>query len=249
MKIFNRQRNLAIESQRIKRYFLYAIGEIILVVIGIVIGLQVNNWNQQNNLQQKIETYYDRIHAEADFSIQLIEHNTQFSDTLIVGLTNCLQQMADREIDSSFQRNLSFLTDNEQQTLFFPVIDEFLELGYLSAVEDLELREYFTFLAYIRKQSVVDDVNIQTFSEHLLKPTLVNKLNYLEIDYIHKSGLYPDPLQFDNAPKNDYNQLANDQELWNLIVYRIDYEKIRIVNNQQLIDILQKIKKKMSKVN
>ncbi|MDZ7614442.1 MAG: DUF6090 family protein [Flavobacteriaceae bacterium] len=33
--------------------FLYAIGEIILVVIGILIALQINNWN--NNRLEKLE--------------------------------------------------------------------------------------------------------------------------------------------------------------------------------------------------
>ncbi len=31
-----------------KRYFFYAFGEIILVVIGILIAVQINNWNQRN---------------------------------------------------------------------------------------------------------------------------------------------------------------------------------------------------------
>ena len=42
-----RQRLLA--QGRIVRYLTYAIGEILLVVIGILIALQVNNWNQQRN--------------------------------------------------------------------------------------------------------------------------------------------------------------------------------------------------------
>lgn len=245
MKIFIRQRSLAIKTQRIRRYLLYAIGEIILVVVGIVIGLQVNNWNEQNTRQQKINTYYDRIHEEVTFSIQLIEYNTQFSDSLITGLTYCLESIAAKKVDSVFVQNLAYLTDNEQQTFFFPVIDEFLELGYLSSVADLALREQFKLLAYFRKQSAVDDVNIQTFSEHLLKPTLVDKLNYLDIDFMHRHKAYPDPLQFDNDPENDYQQLAEDLELWNLIIYRIDIEKNRIINNEQLINVLKNIQQKV----
>ena len=39
------------------RYLKYAIGEIVLVVIGILIALQINNWNEEkkaNRFQQKI---------------------------------------------------------------------------------------------------------------------------------------------------------------------------------------------------
>jgi hypothetical protein len=39
------------------RYMIYAIGEIILVVIGILIALQINNWNEKQKLKsQEIET-------------------------------------------------------------------------------------------------------------------------------------------------------------------------------------------------
>ena len=34
------------EKNKTRKYFKYAIGEIVLVVIGILIALQVNNWNQ-----------------------------------------------------------------------------------------------------------------------------------------------------------------------------------------------------------
>jgi hypothetical protein len=40
------------------KYFKYAIGEIVLVVIGILIALQINNWNEQKKLnQQEVATY------------------------------------------------------------------------------------------------------------------------------------------------------------------------------------------------
>lgn len=45
----NIRRNLIFEGKTI-RYLKYAVGEIILVVIGILIALQVNNWNEQRKL-------------------------------------------------------------------------------------------------------------------------------------------------------------------------------------------------------
>jgi len=36
-----------IESGIARKYLLYAIGEIALVVIGILIALQINNWNEK----------------------------------------------------------------------------------------------------------------------------------------------------------------------------------------------------------
>ena len=47
IKFFRRIRQRLIEESRFSKYLLYAIGEIILVVIGILIALQINNWNEE----------------------------------------------------------------------------------------------------------------------------------------------------------------------------------------------------------
>jgi hypothetical protein len=38
---------------KVGKYLKYAIGEIVLVVIGILIALQINNWNEQRKLQKE----------------------------------------------------------------------------------------------------------------------------------------------------------------------------------------------------
>ena len=42
------RKKLADENKPLK-YMRYAIGEIVLVVIGILIALQINNWNEERN--------------------------------------------------------------------------------------------------------------------------------------------------------------------------------------------------------
>ncbi len=46
IKIFRRIRQRLISEGNLKRYLIYATGEILLVVIGILIALQINDWNQ-----------------------------------------------------------------------------------------------------------------------------------------------------------------------------------------------------------
>ena len=45
IKFFRRIRQQLLSENRFTRYFLYAVGEIVLVVVGILIALQINNWN------------------------------------------------------------------------------------------------------------------------------------------------------------------------------------------------------------
>ena len=52
LKFFRRIRLELIDEGNLKRYLIYAVGEILLVMIGILLALQVNNWNSTNNLQK-----------------------------------------------------------------------------------------------------------------------------------------------------------------------------------------------------
>lgn len=54
MRFFNKIRKSFIFSENFIKYMLYATGEIILVIIGILIALQVNNWNE-NRKKEELE--------------------------------------------------------------------------------------------------------------------------------------------------------------------------------------------------
>lgn len=47
IKFFRKIRYNLMETGKTGKYLKYAIGEIILVVIGILIALSINNWNEQ----------------------------------------------------------------------------------------------------------------------------------------------------------------------------------------------------------
>lgn len=47
IKLFRDIRKKLLSENKFSKYFKYAIGEIVLVVVGILIALQINNWNQQ----------------------------------------------------------------------------------------------------------------------------------------------------------------------------------------------------------
>ena len=61
IKFFRKIRqNLLSEGKTIK-YFKYAIGEIILVVIGILIALSINNWNELQKDTSELNQYKQRL--------------------------------------------------------------------------------------------------------------------------------------------------------------------------------------------
>ncbi len=59
IKHFRKIRQRLLTENKFRKYLIYAIGEIVLVVIGILIALQINNWNQSRQ-DQKLEVKYLR---------------------------------------------------------------------------------------------------------------------------------------------------------------------------------------------
>jgi len=57
LKFFRTIRKKLIEQSKVRNYAFYAIGEILLVVIGILIALQINNWNE-NRKELKLRKNY-----------------------------------------------------------------------------------------------------------------------------------------------------------------------------------------------
>ena len=64
IKFFRKIRQILLSEGKTGKYFKYAIGEIILVVIGILIALQINNWNEQRKENIKEQALLKRLEKE-----------------------------------------------------------------------------------------------------------------------------------------------------------------------------------------
>ncbi|MGB5420146.1 DUF6090 family protein [Algibacter sp.] len=67
IKFFRKIRQNLLSEGKTGKYFKYAIGEIVLVVIGILIALSINNWNESRKEENLKENYYQQLLS--DFEI------------------------------------------------------------------------------------------------------------------------------------------------------------------------------------
>ncbi len=93
-----------------KRYLIYAVGEILLVVIGIFIALQINNLNEQRKDKKKEGHFIKMILSDMDGSIEDLEHSVWGANRQIHGGKLILNELGhseeNEEIDSSFFKPL-----------------------------------------------------------------------------------------------------------------------------------------------
>jgi hypothetical protein len=70
LKFFRRIRKGLLSQNRFGKYLLYAIGEIVLVVIGILIALNLNNRNEQRKMEVRVESIFADIMIELASDIE-----------------------------------------------------------------------------------------------------------------------------------------------------------------------------------
>ncbi len=71
IKFFRHIRQKLLMENKTSKYFKYAIGEIVLVVIGILIALQINNWNEKR--KQNIQELYTLKQLKVEFQADSIK--------------------------------------------------------------------------------------------------------------------------------------------------------------------------------
>ena len=126
IKFFRRIRKQLLTENKFSKYLLYAIGEIVLVVVGILIALSINNLNekrkQSNNIENILSVFEDELETNIKTCNDLIRHGYNVDSALTPYINNELT----REGDLNKLRYLFFQTNTKK--INDDNLDELIEL-------------------------------------------------------------------------------------------------------------------------
>jgi hypothetical protein len=74
IKFFRKIRQRLLKEGKVTRYLTYALGEIVLVVIGILIALQINNWNEDRKQATAEEEFYLGVKNDLQQDLEFINY-------------------------------------------------------------------------------------------------------------------------------------------------------------------------------
>ena len=144
LRFFRHIRKTLMEQNKVRTYLLYAVGEIMLVVLGILIALQINNWNEQIKLQQNEQRVIESLISEMETNLPIttacIEELTESiasADTLQNHLGPEPSDLPRKDIIRLLGMSVG---GNDRCILQTDVTDELRSSGNLNILQSNELR-------------------------------------------------------------------------------------------------------------
>ncbi|WP_343487115.1 DUF6090 family protein [Allomuricauda sp. d1] len=118
IKFFRKIRQKLLSENKFSKYLLYAIGEILLVMIGILLALQVNNWNENRKTQKQEQVLLNQLKNEFQDNIKQLNNKIQVREYII----NSAKYLFNA-IDGQPTKNNDSLVFHLHRTLYIPTFN------------------------------------------------------------------------------------------------------------------------------
>ncbi|GGK35755.1 hypothetical protein GCM10007962_32630 [Yeosuana aromativorans] len=143
IKFFRKIRQNSIKENRFVNYLKYAFGEIVLVVIGILIALSINNWNESNKLKKEETLYLKRLKIDLEKDTLYYNNSIDRANLLIVRNNLFLKKIYDvqNSIDECRELMNIPLWDSEYLTIQDNTYRELVSSGKLNIISNSTLKE------------------------------------------------------------------------------------------------------------
>ena len=141
MRLFRFQKFQSLET---KQYLKYGIGEVVLVVIGILLALQVNNWNEKRKLIKEEKKTLLSFHNEVSNNLNILERSIVEKQKIIEANNEILKYIGPNEkwlSEKSLDSLMYHITVSGW--IFVPedgVLNEIINSGKLSIIQDEKIK-------------------------------------------------------------------------------------------------------------
>jgi hypothetical protein len=172
IKFFRNIRQRLLKEGRTTKYLTYAIGEIILVVIGILIALQINNWNEDRKNLQKEHLLLVQLKEEYTSNLAQLDRKIEMRTRLIHASTKLLSYIDTPEGVPS-DSVLKYLGPSGYAPTFDPITNDLISAGKLSLIKNEKLKKLLSTWTSELVQLVEEEQNWNSFKDDIRTPFIV----------------------------------------------------------------------------
>ncbi len=173
IKFFRNIRKNLLNEGKTTKYFKYAIGEIILVVIGILIALQINNWNERENSISQAEKHLKTIKLNLQDDILQAEMLLSETQTTIDYANDFLNQFKTlKPVDNNIQMYLIYLMFERNIEVNESGLNALLNSNSMAFIDENlqnKILNYYRYLEQLKSRELNANTEIKTMYEPYVK--------------------------------------------------------------------------------
>lgn len=233
IKFFRKIRQNMLKENKAGKYLLYALGEIILVVIGILIALQINNWNEnrKEKIEEKaiLENLYENLTLAKQQSELLILEEKQLKQLLIyvLGVKNKPVEIKNRTISDSIFKGAVWDLQSD-----LPTINAYSNLkntNKLSLINSKKINEKFSDLDF--RFNKLNDILKDRLNVHQIR---VDNILEKDINFIPLVKSNVPEINIVNEATNNYQEILYDKIIRNLLGMKLTFTQDVIDRREDL---------------
>jgi len=162
IKFFRKIRQNLLMENKTKKYFKYAIGEIILVVIGILIAVQINNWNENRKEKESLNAIYNLVISDLESDLKIIpevlKYNKNKEPLLKHIIKGNLNQM-DYTTDSRYYNLIGGSQDFNLRTKGYDQLRNFNDSDFSSDELQIKINDFYE--QYIARLDALNTLGLE----------------------------------------------------------------------------------------
>jgi len=167
-------------ENKTSKYFKYAIGEIVLVVIGILIALQINNWNENRKINNQETVYLQDLKNDFSFDIETLNARVAINNVIVHNIDTIITLISSKktftEQDEALLANMTLKLFGE--SYFIPekgTINQIQSSSSGSFIKNKKLRDLI-FRYYSNAERIEKNMeqSIQIYQHQIITPTLLH---------------------------------------------------------------------------
>ena len=225
LKIFRRLRQNVLAENKFNRYLLYAVGEILLVVIGILIAISIDNWNQERILRNEEQVALQNLKQDFEYNREALTNNIAITQKTIASNLEVLNYTGSNpkpETEDAFNMLVNDVTVTSE---FFPknsFLDDLMNSGRLQIIRSAGLRDKLSSWKPVFDRIKEEERQTKSYSDPLLAFIIKNGswLNADEVSISETMKKYTFPKSgFEVDNRNLLTFLEFENMIENLVIY------------------------------
>jgi len=241
IRLFRKIRHQMLSEDRYSVYLLYASGEIMLVVIGILFALQIDNWNENRNIKKTEQLLLGNLKLEIEANQERLNEAMLYHAKSREGAKRVLEFFGGVKPIVDNQEVDSLLALIQWAWTYDPsmgALNSIKMSGHLNSVQNAELRALITNYEdrindAKEEGKLIQDLIVDKFVPDVnLYISLNQRIRYLGEEYVVGSSSF--------TP--DYEGLFNDRKLEGIISYIYIWRIEELKEEEQLEQMMEKFR-------